>query len=114
MAKKYEPPKGPRDYLPADMRTRLAVFDRLRRYFELFGFDELDTPAFEYLEVLTLKAGAQAENEIYAFTDKGDRRLGLRFDLTSSTGRVAAAHAELPRPIYRYQIGKVWRYDRPA
>jgi histidyl-tRNA synthetase len=113
MAKKFETPKGTRDFLPADMRTRRAVFDRLRRYFELYGFDELDTPAFEYLEVLTLKAGAQAENEIYSFTDKGDRKLGLRFDLTSSTGRVAASHPELPRPLYRYQIGKVWRYDRP-
>ena len=40
--------------------------------------------------------------------------MGLRFDLTSSTGRVMAAHPELKRPIYRYQIGKVWRYDRPA
>src|SRR5215471_19209351 len=114
MAKKYETPKGPRDYLPADMKTRRAVFDRLRKYFELYGFEELDTPAFEYLEVLTLKSGAQAENEIYSFVDKGDRKLGLRFDLTSSTGRVAASHAELPRPFYRYQIGKVWRYDRPS
>jgi histidyl-tRNA synthetase len=113
MAKKFETPKGTRDFLPAEMRTRRAVFDRLRRFFELYGFDELDTPAFEYLEVLTLKAGAQAENEIYAFTDKGDRRLGLRFDLTSSTGRVAASHPEIPRPLYRYQIGKVWRYDSP-
>src|SRR5512142_414945 len=114
MAKKYETPKGTRDYLPSDMRTRRAVFDRLRRYFELYGFEELDTPAFEYLEVLTLKSGPAAENEIYAFTDKGDRRLGLRFDLTSSTGRVAATYNEIPRPFYRYQIGKVWRYDRPA
>jgi histidyl-tRNA synthetase len=113
MSKKYETPKGTRDYLPADMRTRRAVFDRLRRYFELYGFEELDTPAFEYLEVLTLKAGPAAENEIYAFTDKGERRLGLRFDLTSSTGRVAASYSEIPRPFYRYQIGKVWRYDRP-
>ncbi|HEX6837867.1 MAG TPA: histidine--tRNA ligase [Polyangia bacterium] len=114
MAKKYETPKGTRDYLPSDMRTRRAVFDRLRRYFELYGFEELDTPAFEYLEVLTLKSGPAAENEIYAFTDKGNRRLGLRFDLTSSTGRVAATYNEIPRPFYRYQIGKVWRYDRPA
>src|SRR5438270_5197767 len=113
MAKKFETPKGTRDFLPVEMRTRRAVFDRLRRYFELYGFDELDTPAFEYLEVLTLKSGPAAENEIYSFTDKGDRRLGLRFDLTSSTGRLAAAHPELPRPIYRYQIGKVWRYDKP-
>lgn len=111
MAKTFQTPKGTRDFLPADMRIRRAVFDRLRRYFELHGFDELDTPVFEYLEVLTLKAGPGAEKEIYAFDDKGGRRLGLRFDLTSSTGRMAAAHPELPRPIYRYQIGKVWRYD---
>jgi histidyl-tRNA synthetase len=110
----FETPRGTRDFLPAQMRTRRAVFDRLRSFFDLYGFEELDTPAFEYLEVLTLKSGAQAENEIYSFTDKGDRKLGLRFDLTSSTGRVAASHAELPRPFYRYQIGKVWRYDRPS
>ncbi len=114
MAKTFETPKGTRDFLPEEMRVRTAVFERLQRAFRLFGFDELDTPAFEYLEVLTLKAGPAAEREIYSFTDKGDRRLGLRFDLTSSTGRLAAAHPELKRPIYRYQIGKVWRYDRPA
>ena len=113
MSKKFETPKGTRDYLPTDMRTRRAVFDRLRRYFELYGFEELDTPAFEYLEVLTLKSGFVAENEIYSFVDKGERKLGLRFDLTSSTGRVAASYPEIPRPFYRYQIGKVWRYDRP-
>ncbi len=115
MGKQFETPKGTRDFLPEEMRTRRLVFDRLRRTFELYGFDELDTPAFEYLEVLTLKSGPGAENEIYSFEDKGGRKLGLRFDLTSSTGRVmAASHQELARPIYRYQIGKVWRYDRPA
>jgi histidyl-tRNA synthetase len=113
MAKTYETPKGTRDFLPAQMRVRRVVFDRLRKYFELYGFDELDTPAFEDIQVLTLKSGAAAANEIYTFKDKGGRDLGLRFDLTSSTGRMAAAHQELPRPIYRYQIGKVWRYDRP-
>ena len=111
MARTFQTPKGTRDFLPSDMRTRRAVFDRLRHFFELYGFDELDTPVFEYLEVLTLKAGPGAEREIYAFDDKAGRRLGLRFDLTSSTGRMAAAHPELPRPIFRYQIGKVWRYD---
>src|SRR5579859_4894566 len=114
MAKsKFETPKGTRDFLPDEMRARQLVFERLRRFFELYGFDELDTPAFEYLEVLTLKSGPGAENEIYSFEDKGGRKLGLRFDLTSSTGRVVASHPELPRPLYRYQIGKVWRYDRP-
>jgi len=112
-SQKFQPPKGTRDFLPEEMRIRRVVFDRLRRYFELYGFEELDTPAFEHLEVLTLKSGPAAEKEIYAFNDKADRRIGLRFDLTSSTGRVAATHPELPRPFYRYQIGKVWRYDAP-
>jgi histidyl-tRNA synthetase len=114
MGKTFETPKGTRDFLPAQMRVRRVVFDRLRRYFELYGFDELDTPAFEYLEVLTMKSGPAAEAEIYSFEDKGGRKLGLRFDLTSSTGRMAASNQQLARPIYRYQIGKVWRYDRPA
>jgi histidyl-tRNA synthetase len=110
---RFETPKGTRDFLPSDTRVRRQVFSALERFFQRYGFEELDTPAFEYLEVLTLKSGAQAEHEIYSFVDKGDRKLGLRFDLTSSTGRVAASHPELPRPFYRYQIGKVWRYDRP-
>jgi histidyl-tRNA synthetase len=111
MAAKFQTPKGTRDVLPDEMRTRRAVFDRLRSFFELYGFDEVDTPAFEYLDVLTLKSGPAAEREIYSFKDKADRQLGLRFDLTSSTGRLVASHPELPRPIHRYQIGKVWRYD---
>jgi histidyl-tRNA synthetase len=110
---KFQPPKGTRDFLPSEMRTRQAVFERLRQAFTMHGFEELDTPVFEAIEVLTLKSGPAAEKEIYAFDDKGGRRLGLRFELTSSTGRVAAAHAELPRPWYRFQIGKVWRYDQP-
>lgn len=114
MAKTFDPPKGTRDVLPEEMRQRQAVLDGLRAAFERFGYDPMDTPAFEALEVLTLKAGAQAEQEIYAFDDKAGRRLGLRFDLTSSTGRIMASHPELKRPVYRYQIGKVWRYDRPA
>ena len=59
------------------------------------------------MEVLTANAGPQAEAEIYAFGDNAGRRLGLRFDLTSSTGRVVASHPELKRPIDRYQTGKV-------
>src|SRR4051812_23795754 len=105
MGKTFETPKGTREFLPAPRRARRVRFDRLRTYFELYGSHQLDTPAFEHIEVLTLKSGAAAANEIYTVKDKGGRDLGLRFDLTSSTERMAAAHQELPRPIYRYQIG---------
>ncbi len=67
MAKTFETPKGTRDFLPEEMRVRNAVFERLRRAFRLFGFDELDTPAFEYLEVLTLKAGPAAERPFLSY-----------------------------------------------
>jgi histidyl-tRNA synthetase len=72
----------------------------------------LYTPAFEYLELLTKKSGEEIEKEIYSFKDKSDRNLGLRFDFTVPSARVVSSnHFKLP--FKRYQIGKVWRYDRP-
>jgi histidyl-tRNA synthetase len=110
---KFAPPKGTRDFLPAEMRVRNHVFSTLREVFEAFGYGELDTPAFENLELLTAKGGATISDEIYSFTDKGGRDLALRFEFTASLARVLASHAELPRPFKRFQIGKVWRYERP-
>jgi len=66
MAKTLEPHRGNRDVLPHAMRLRQSIFDTLRRAFELFGFEPMDTPAFESMEVLTANAGPQAEAEIYA------------------------------------------------
>ncbi|HLG51183.1 MAG TPA: histidine--tRNA ligase [Chloroflexota bacterium] len=105
--------KGMRDFLPARMILRHWVIEQVRRVFERFGFEPLETPAIEYLEVLEGKNGAEADKLIYSFEDRGGRRVGLRYDLTVPLARVVAMYPELPKPFKRYQIGPVWRAERP-
>lgn len=105
--------KGFRDYLPEQMILRQQIIQRFRDVFELHGFDPLDTPAIEYLEVLTGKAG-ENEKLMYAFEDHGGRKVGLRYDLTVPLARVVAMHqADIVFPFKRYHIAPVWRADRP-
>jgi histidyl-tRNA synthetase len=105
--------KGFRDYLPEQMILRQEIIRRFRDVFERHGFEPLDTPAIEYLEVLTGKAG-ENEKLMYGFEDHGGRRVGLRYDLTVPLARVVAMHqAEIVLPFKRYHIAPVWRADRP-
>src|SRR6185295_17304095 len=70
----------------------------------------IDTPALEYLEILTGKGGEETDKQLYQFKDHGDRNVGLRFDLTVPLARFAAQHlAELGTPFKRYHIATVWR-----
>ncbi|MDH5815543.1 MAG: histidine--tRNA ligase [Candidatus Nezhaarchaeota archaeon] len=106
-------PRGTRDFLPWDMIKRRFVIETIRSTFELYGFDEMETPAFEFLDVLTAKCGPEVKEQIYAFKDKAGRELGLRFDLTVPLARVVASHPDLPKPFKRYCISRVWRYEEP-
>jgi len=110
-----QPPKGTRDFLPKEMAVRQYVFDISREVFERFGFEPLETPAIESWELLSKKGGGgeDIKKEVYYFRDKGNREIGLRFDLTAPLGRVAANNPQIPKPFKRYQIGPVWRYDNP-
>ncbi len=95
------------------MILRQEIIRRFRDVFERHGFDPLDTPAIEYIEVLTGKAG-ENEKLMYAFEDHGGRRVGLRYDLTVPLARVVAMHqSEIVFPFKRYHIAPVWRADRP-
>jgi histidyl-tRNA synthetase len=82
--------------------------------YESFGFEPLDTPAFEYLEMFQIKSGDDIIDQIYTFKDKSERELALRFELTASTVRVVASHRNLVLPFKRYAIGPNWRYERPS
>ena len=106
-------PRGTRDFLPWDMIKRRLVIETIRSVFELYGYDEIETPAFELLDVLTAKCGPEVREQIYAFKDKAGRDLGLRFDLTVPLARVVASHPDLPKPFKRYCISRVWRYEEP-
>jgi len=107
-----QPVKGTRDFVGEEAIMLQFLIDVIRRTFERYGFTPLETPAFEYLELLTKKGGKDIEKEIYSFKDKSGRELGLRFDLTVPMARVVASK-KLKKPFKRYQIGKVWRYDQP-
>ncbi len=112
---KFQTPRGTRDFLPRDMVRREYIFRVIKSVFERFGFAPLETPAFEDWKLLSRKGsgGDEIKDEIYYFRDKSKRELGLRFDLTVPLARVVANNPQLPKPFKRYQIGRVWRYDRP-
>lgn len=102
--------KGFRDYLPEAMIPRERLVDTARRVYRSYGFSPIDTPALEYLEILSGKGGEETDKQLYKFQDHGDRWVGLRFDLTVPLARFAAQHiSELGTPFKRYHIASVWR-----
>ena len=105
--------KGFKDYLPEEERLRLKIIDTCREVFELYGFLPTSTPALEYLETLTQKYG-EDEKLIYNFKDRGDRDVGLRYDLTVPLARLVSQYQnEIKFPFRRYQIAAVWRAENP-
>jgi histidyl-tRNA synthetase len=110
----FQPPRGTKDFLPDEMHKRNWVMDKIRNVFEVYGFEPLGTPAFENWDLLKIKSGEDAVNQIYYFKDKSDRELGLRFEWTASLARVIASHREIAKPFKRYAIGPCWRYERPS
>lgn len=106
--------KGFRDFLPAEEAGRASMLARIARAFELCGFAPLSTPAIEYADVLLGKYGVEGEKLLYRFTDNGGRDVALRYDLTVPLARVAAQYRDLPKPFRRYQVGTVWRAEKPA
>lgn len=103
--------KGVTDFDPAVMTLRNHITDTLRRNFELYGYQPLDTAMLNYRDLLTYKYGEQAEivKEIYSLSDQGARDLGLRFDLTVPFCKYIALNRSLKLPFKRYEIGKVFR-----
>lgn len=102
--------KGFRDYLPETMIPRERLMETARRVYRSYGFSPIDTPALEYLEILTGKGSAETDKQLYKFKDHGGRDVALRFDLTVPLARFAAQHFnELGTPFKRYHIAPVWR-----
>ena len=110
----YQTLKGFRDFLPADKRARDYVENKIKESFQLFGFEPLETPTLEYAELLTGKYGDEADKLLYTFTDRGERKVGLRYDQTVPTARVLAQYQDqLGKGFRRYQIQPVFRADKP-
>ena len=107
--------KGFRDYPPSEEIARQKLVAVFREVFESFGFSPLQTPALEKIE--TLKGadyGSENLETIFSFTGPEKVDMALRFELTASLARYVAGNPEMPLPFRRYQVGTVWRVDKPG
>ena len=129
-------PKGTRDFSPAQMVRRNFIFDAIRRIFQVYGYQPIETPAMENLSTLLGKYGEEGDKLLFKILDSGDfleeiqkskikienykevlpfiSEKGLRYDLTVPFARfVVQNQNEITFPFKRYQIQPVWRADRP-
>ncbi len=101
------------ELLPKEQVLFNQMKEKIQKSYEKFGFLPIDTPVIEMAEVLLAKAGGETEKQIYRF-QKGDTDLAMRFDLTVPLAKyVTEYYNELSFPFRRYQIGKVYRGERP-
>lgn len=107
------PPKGTRDFYPADMRLRTWLFDHWRAVAKQHGFSEYDAPVLESESLYTRKAGEEVTQQLYNFVDKGNRAVALRPEMTPSLARMVMAKAGgLAMPLKWFSIPQCWRYER--
>ena len=136
MAQKPSIPKGTRDFSSTEVAKRNYIFDTIKRSFETFGFQPIETPSFENSETLMGKYGDEGDRLIFKILNSGDylakvddktlknkdsniltskiSEKALRYDLTVPFARYVVQHQnELEFPFKRYQMQPVWRADRP-
>jgi histidyl-tRNA synthetase len=110
-----EPYKGVRDFYPQDQFIQRYIFEHLERVCELFGYEEYNASVLEPAELYRAKTSEEIVNEqTYTFTDRGDREVTLRPEMTPTLARMIAAKSrEIPFPARWYSIPNVFRYERP-
>jgi len=107
---------GSRDFYPDEMRFRSWMFSVQRKICSSYGYGEYSTPILEPLELYAAKSSEEiVSDQLYRFTDRGDREVAIRPELTPSLARIVSARAkELPVPIRMFNIGNFMRYERPG
>lgn len=107
--------KGSYDYSPSEQSIRYFIQDTLRKVFVEYGYKPLETPILCYYDLLAGKYDENNDllNEIYKLSDQGDRKLGLRYDLTVPFAKYISMTKDIRLPFKRYEIGKVFR-DGPV
>jgi histidyl-tRNA synthetase len=110
----FNTPRGTRDLLPDEMESRRKVAGSLMTTFERFGYREVQTPTFEHMELITAKSGEEINDHLYSFSDKSDRSLTLRPELSAPTIRLFVNELRnKPKPRKLYYIENCFRYERP-
>lgn len=110
---KLELPRGMRDIESKESYTIEYVRQKFIETSNLFGFQYMEPSPIELLSVIETKSGPSIKNEIYYFTDKGNREVALRFDFTIGLTRFATSQKSMRLPAKISTFGGVWRYDEP-
>jgi histidyl-tRNA synthetase len=115
MALNKQPYRGTRDFFPKDKRIRDYLFSIMSKTAESFGYESYDGPLLEEVELYKAKSGEELINEqIYSFTDRGERFVAIRPEMTPTLARmVAQVHRESSKPLRWYSIPNVLRYEKP-
>src|SRR2546429_1660904 len=104
---------GFRDFYPEDLTLRNHIFATWRGVAARYGFEEYDGPPLKSLEMYTQKSGDEIVQQLYAFEDKGGRKVALRPEMTPTLARMVGAHAQaLKKPIRWFSIPQLFRYER--
>lgn len=105
--------KGTRDFYPEDMDLRNTIFDAWIKTAKIFGFEEMDGPIFEHLELFTKKSGPEIVGQLYNFKDKGNRDLAIRPEMTPTLARmIIKKGSSLKKPVKWFSVPRVARYER--
>src|SRR5437773_990548 len=110
-------PRGFRDRGPSDIAAERRMLETIRKVYESYGFEPLETPAFEYTDALgKFLPDLDRPNEgVFSLKDDDGQWLSLRYDLTAPLARYVAENFQnLPKPFRRYQVGQVWRNEKPG
>ena len=106
--------KGSTDFYPKDKYIQNEIFSNFLKTARRFSFNEVESPAFEYMNLLTKKSGEEIKTQIFNLEKKSKEELGLRFEFTASLARMfIAKQKEIPKPVKWFSIGRVWRYELP-
>ena len=113
MTRHFKRLPGFRDFAPEDFVVRAHVFEAWRRVSRRYGFLEYDGPPLEALDLYVEKSGQEIVSQLYSFTDKGDREVSLRPEMTPSLARILAERSRsLPKPIRWFSVPQLFRYER--
>ena len=110
-------PKGFQDTPADDLRATSRMLDTIRAVYERYGFEPLETPAIEYTDALGkfLPDQDRPNAGVFSFQDEDEQWMSLRYDLTAPLARFVAENFDrLPKPFRRYQVGPVWRNEKPG
>jgi histidyl-tRNA synthetase len=108
-----QPLPGFRDFLPDDCAARNYIFARWREVARRYAFVEWDGPPLEATELYKKKSGSEIVDQLFNFTDKGEREVAMRPELTPTLARVVAAHErEFKKPLKWFSIGQFFRYEK--